>query len=131
MCIRDRAQEEVRQDIEDLIRGDAAADLQSQAFSREFIRDCEPLQRLAIHRAIVDEIPGPDMVLVFRSVADATVAMVPNSTLFADFLGHSEALTLPMVIDPFEIHLPALLTKFRRNEAIAITRKFAYELMNA
>lgn len=70
------------------------------------------------------------MVLVFRAVAKATVAMMPNSTLFADFLRHFQAFSLPETIDPFEIHLPALLTKLRRNEAIAITRMFPYELMN-
>src|SRR5690606_17987617 len=75
-------QEQAGENVQHAIRGDAAVDLQGQALSRVLVGDGKPLQRPAALRAVVDEVPAPDMIFVFGSTTRATVAAVAQSPLF-------------------------------------------------
>src|SRR5690606_22254798 len=64
-------QEQAGENVQHEIRGDAAVDLQGQALSRVLVGDGKPLQRPAALRAVVDEVPAPDMIFVFGSTTCA------------------------------------------------------------
>jgi hypothetical protein len=124
------SQKQVRQNIQHTIGRDPAIHLQRQALARVLVRDREPLQRLACHGAVVDEVPRPNVVLVLRATTDTTVAAVTQTTLFTRLLRHFQPFATPKSVNPFEVHLPTFLTKFRRDEAITVTRMHANQLVD-
>jgi hypothetical protein len=77
----------------------------------------------------VDEIPRPDVILVFRTTTHATVAAVPQTTLFPRLSRDLEAFPTPQTVDPLEVHTPPLLSKFRRDEPISVTRISPHQLV--
>ncbi len=95
---------------------------QRQALPRVLVGNRQPLQRPARRRAVMDEVPGPNMVLVLSSAANATVAAVAQTPLFHSLFRHLQSLPTPQPIDPLLVHRPTLLTKLRRNHPITVTR---------
>ena len=123
-------QEQVRQHVEHSIGRQAACHLQCQAFARELVGDCKPLQRLAAHRAIVDEIPRPDVILVLGAAPQTTVAAVPQPPPFSRLFRHPKPFPSPLSIDPFEVHPPIFLAKFGRDHPITVPRMLANQLVD-
>ncbi len=102
-------QEQIRQHIDHPLGRDAAIHFQCQTFARVFVGDREPLQRLPRRGPIVDEVPRPNMILVFRATPHATVATVAQTPLFVGLSRHFESLTAPQPIDLLHVHVPSSL----------------------
>src|SRR5262245_51302070 len=107
-------QQQVGSDVDDPIGGDRPVYFQDQAFPGVFSRDRQPLQGPSIGSPVVDEIPAPNVVLVFRTTADATVVAVTEMPLFPRLFGDFQPLTNPQAIDSLEVHTPPFLSQFRR-----------------
>ncbi len=115
-------QEQVRQNVEHPLGRQAPIDLQRQAFTRVFIGDREPLQRSTPRRAIVNEVPSPNVILPLCTTPHAAVGTVPQTTAFHGSFRHFQALTLPQTVHPLEVHAPAALPQLGRHHSIAVTR---------
>jgi hypothetical protein len=70
------------------------------------------------------------VVFVFRATTLATVAAMDQTPAFSHFSRHFEALTPPQTIDSLEVHAPPVLTKLRRDEAIAVTWVHTHKLVH-
>ena len=123
-------EKQLRQYVQNSVRGDAAIDLQGQALACVLVRDRKPLQRPSRSRTVVDEVPAPNMVLVFRPKTHAAVAAVTQTPLFPCLFRHFKPFAKPDAVDPLEVHLPSFLPKLRRYEAITVTRIFQYQLVD-
>ncbi len=70
----------------------------------------KPLQRSACGCPIVDKVPGPDMVLVLGLVAQTTVTVVTETSLFHALTRHFQPFLSTQSLDSFEVHAAAFLT---------------------
>src|SRR5205085_10582707 len=85
----------------------------------------QPLQRPTIGRSVVEEVPGPPMVLGACPPADATVAAVSQPPLLPLFPWDLEALLPPQPPDPLAVDPPALTPQEGPNAPVAKARVLA------
>ena len=85
----------------------AAIDLERQTLTRVLVGDREPLQRLARRRAIVDEVPSPNVVAMLGTTTHAAVAAVAQTPLFALLARHFQPLLPPQSVHPLAVDPPA------------------------
>ena len=119
--------EQLRQHVDHLLGRDAAIHLQRQAFPGVLVHDRQPLQRPAVGGPIVDEVPGPHVVLVLRLSTNATVLAMAQTPSFSLFLWHFQPFLNPKPIDPFPIHTPARSSQQRPDPSIAVAGMLAHQ----
>ena len=64
-------QEQLGKDIEHIMAVEVTPDKVGQAFARELVDDGEESDRLAVMGATLDEVVGPDVVMMPRTSPDA------------------------------------------------------------
>src|ERR1700677_4510061 len=68
--------------------------LQRQTFPRELVDHAQPLDAPSIAGAIEDEVPGPHMIPVRRTLTDAAVVAATQAPLLMPFYRHFQAILL-------------------------------------
>ena len=80
-------EEQVGQNVQHAIRRHAATHFQRQTLARVLVGDRKPLQRLSGGRAVMDEVPGPHVVLVLvRDGERNCCRYAPNAAFSASFV---------------------------------------------
>src|ERR1700683_3324696 len=80
--------------------------LQRQASPRELVDHAQPLDAPSIAGAIEDEVPGPHMIPVRRTLTDAAVVAATQSSLLTPFYRHFQTIPLPQPIHPLAVEAP-------------------------
>jgi hypothetical protein len=78
--------------------------------------------------AILDEVVGPDVVLVLRPQTQARTIRQPQTTPFGLLVGDLQPLTPPDPLDPLVIDAPARIPQQSRDLAVAIPAILARQL---
>jgi hypothetical protein len=100
-------------------RGQAASDLQRQAFSNEAVGRGQDLDLSAVRERVGDEVHAPAIVdLSGRGRTNSRMA----GELLAAFHAHGEPLLTIQAVGPLRIPVPALPTQQDRQASIAITQ---------
>ena len=98
--------EQIGQAMLDSVRVQLAVNDDDQTLSGKFVDHSEHAERLAIVRAIHDEVIGPDMVGPRRSQTDTRSVIKPQPAAFRLFLGNLQPLPPPDALNPFSVYLP-------------------------
>jgi hypothetical protein len=109
---------------------DAPLDLKQQAFTGILIDQAQPLQGPTVLITVMDEVPGPDIILARSHATNTTVVAVTQTTLFTLFLRHFQALTFPEAIDSLAVHTPTVEPEFGPNHPISIAWMLANQGMH-
>lgn len=100
-------QEDLRQDVDHVGGRDGPFHLQGQALPRVLVDQTEDLQWAASLVSVVDEVPGPDVVLAARPLANDAVVAAAQSPFLVRFPRHAKLLLLPQAVHPLVIDSPA------------------------
>src|SRR5262249_20895131 len=104
--------------------------LQGQALARVLVHQREPLQRPAVARPVVQEVPRPDVVLVLGRPPHAAVGAAPQPPLLPLFPRHSQPLLPPEAVNPLAVDAPALAPQQGPDPPVAVARVLAHQLQH-
>ena len=112
--------EQVREHVDDVDRLELAIDPDGQALVGELVDDAEHAELPPVVGAVLDEVVGPDMVLVLRPQADAGAVRKPKTSSLGLLGRNLQPLTAPDPLDPLVVHEPARITQQRADLAVAV-----------
>ena len=113
--------EQIGQTMEHIVRVQLTVDDNGQALSGKFVDHGEHTERLAIVRAIQDEVIGPDVVRPRRSQTDTRSVIEPQPTAFRLFLGDLQPLPPPDALNPFSIYMPTFGSQQGSDPSITVS----------
>jgi hypothetical protein len=113
--------EQVREHVDHIDGLQLAIDANGQAFMGELVDDVEHPVFPPVMGSIVDEVVGPDVVLVLRPQAEAGAIRQPQTAPFGLLVGDFQPRTPPDPLHPLVVDEPARVPQQSCNLAIAVT----------
>jgi len=113
--------EQIGQTVQHIVRVQLAVNDDGQTLSGKFVDHSEHAERLAIVRAIHDEVIGPDMVGPRRSQTDTRSVIKPQPAAFRLFLGNLQPLPPPDALNPFSVYLPTFGSQQGSDPSITVS----------
>src|SRR5262245_6224309 len=111
-----------REHGDDRTRRQRPPDLQRQALAGVLVHHAQPLQRLAVGRPVVDEVPTPHVIAALGPAPDTAVGTRTEPPLLSLLLRDFQALPPPEPVDPLAVDPPALPPQQRPDPAVAEPR---------
>lgn len=97
-----------------------ALNMDRQALSAVLVDHSEHAERLPVMHAIHHEVVALDVTGILQFQPDAGTVVKPQPPALGLLLRHLEPFTTPDQLDPFRVHLPAVIAQQRCDPAIAI-----------
>ena len=117
--------EEIRQNLEYVMRSSPPSYLDRQTLPRVLVEHCEQLQGSPVLSPGAHEVIRPDMVLAQRPKPDTGAVVQPQPTPLGLAFGHFQALSPPDPLHPLVVHRPTLDAQQVRHLPVSVATETA------